>query len=408
MIIAVSPVLLVYGIFFVAYLCRNQKRNFMKSVRSRVLIINILMSFVIALFMVLPMLLGMMGYDIFNRRIAPAPHPLISLWRVAGEGILYFAMVFILLTVNTIKSTKLSQLYKILVSLAITVIFYFLFTIIRPALVLPPKWHEGGPAPMASAMQQGIPPRPGQPIMAPPYDNFRQRGIDLRRITEFLFIFVTTALLGKVLELINVQQKMQFENELLRSENLQNRYDVLMNQINPHFFFNSLNSLSSLVRDGRSDNALKYIDELSNTFRYTIQSSGKELVTVAEELESLKAYSFLQQIRFEDKLFIEINVDEKANNMLLPVLSLQPLIENVVKHNIISTDSPLTITITGNTEGITVLNPVRHRQNQEEKSGTGLKNLSTRYKLLTGRDLLIENGNTMFSVTVPLVKPSEL
>jgi hypothetical protein len=380
----------------------------MKSVRSRLLIINILMSFVIALFMVLPMLLGVMGYDIFNRRPAPAPHHLISFWQVAGEGLLYFAMVFILLTVNTIKSTKLSQLYKILVSLAITVIFYFLFTIIRPALVLPRKWPEGGPASMASAMQQRIPPRPGQPIMAPPYDNFRQRGIDLRRITEFLFIFVTTALLGKVLELINVQQKMQFENELLRSENLQNRYDVLMNQINPHFFFNSLNSLSSLVRDGRSDNALKYIDELSNTFRYTIQSSGKELVTVAEELESLKAYSYLQQIRFEDKLFIEINVDEKANNMLLPVLSLQPLIENVVKHNIISTDSPLTITITGNAEGITVLNPVRHRQNQKEKSGTGLKNLSTRYKLLTGRDLLIENGNTMFSVTVPLVKPSEL
>jgi len=407
MIIAVSPVLLVYGIFFVAYLCKSQKRNFMKSVRSRLLIINILISFVIALFMVLPMLLGVMGYDIFNRRPAPAPHHLISFWQIAGEGLLYFAMVFILLTVNTIKSTKLSQIYKILVSLAITVFFYFLFTIIRPAPVAP-VWPEAGPVSMAPAMRQGMPPRPGQPFMTPPYDNFRLRGIDYRRITEFVFIFVITALLGKVLELINVQQIMQLENELLRSENLQNRYDVLMNQINPHFFFNSLNSLSSLVRDGRSDNALKYIDELSNTFRYTIQSSGKELVTVAEELESLKAYSYLQQIRFEDKLFIEINVDEKANNMLLPVLSLQPLIENVVKHNIISTDSPLTITITGNAEGITVLNPVRPRQNQKEKSGTGLKNLSTRYKLLTGRDLVIENGNTIFSVTVPLVKPSEL
>jgi two-component system LytT family sensor kinase len=379
----------------------------MKSTRSRLLIINLLISFVIALFMVLPMLLGVMGYDIFNRRPAPAPLHLISFWHVTREGLLYFIMVFILLTVNTIKSTKLSQVYKILTSLVFTVIFYFLFTVIRPVLFMPER-PEGSPFPTAPSMQQGRPPLPGMPAMAPPNGNFRQGRLDYRRVTEFLFIFVITTLLGKVLELINVQQKMQLENEQLRSENLQNRYDVLLNQINPHFFFNSLNSLASLVRDGRSDNALKYIDELSNTYRYAMQSPGKELVSVAEELESLKAYSYLQQIRFEDKLFIEIDVDEEANRMLLPVLSLQPLIENVVKHNIISTDAPLTITITGNIESITVLNPVRPRQNKGEKSGTGLKNLFARYKLLTGHDLLIENGNTIFSVTLPLVKPSEL
>lgn len=376
----------------------------MESTRSRLLIINLLISFVIALFMVLPMLLGLMGYDIFNRRPAPAPKHLISFWQVTREGLLYFIMVFILLTVNTIKSTKLSQVYKILTSLAFTVIFYFLFTVTRPVLSMPER-PEGSPFPNAPAMQQGKPPLPRMPGMAPPNDIFRP---NYRMVTEFLFIFIITSLLGKVLELINVQQKMQLENEQLRSENLQNRYDVLLNQINPHFFFNSLNSLASLVRDGRSDNALKYLDELSNTYRYAMQSPGKELVSVAEELESLKAYSYLQQIRFEDKLFIEIDVDEEANRMLLPVLSLQPLIENVVKHNIISTDAPLTITITGNIESLTVLNPVRPRQNKGEKSGTGLKNLSARYKLLTGHDLLIEKGNTIFSVTLPLVKPSEL
>lgn len=379
----------------------------MKSTGSRLLIINLLISFVIALFMVLPMLLGVMGYDIFNRRPAPAPQHLISFWQIGREGLLYLIMVFILLTVNTIKSTKLGQVSKILTSLAVTVIFYFLFTVIRPFPNVPVR-PENRPFPDTPAMHQGRPPLPGMSAMAPPNYNFRRGGLDYRRVTEFLFIFVITALLGKVLDLINVQQKMQLENEQLRSENLQNRYDVLLNQINPHFFFNSLNSLASLVRDGRSDNALKYIDELSNTYRYAMQSPGKELVSVAEELESLKAYSYLQQIRFEDKLFIEIDVDEAANRMLLPVLSLQPLIENVVKHNIISTDAPLTITITGNSESITVLNPVRSRHTQGEKSGTGLKNLSARYKLLTGSDLLIENGKTIFSVTLPLVKPSEL
>jgi putative Mn2+ efflux pump MntP len=90
------------------------KHDFMKSTRSRLLIINLLISFVIALFMVLPMLLGVMGYDIFNRRPAPAPQHLISFWLIAREGLLYLVMVFTLLTVNTLKSTRLGQVYKIL------------------------------------------------------------------------------------------------------------------------------------------------------------------------------------------------------------------------------------------------------------------------------------------------------
>jgi two-component system LytT family sensor kinase len=243
--------------------------------------------------------------------------------------------------------------------------------------------------------------------MRMPEVQFRNFGPNYRRITEFIFILVITTLLGKVLELVNLRQQMLLENEQLRSENLQNRYDVLLNQINPHFFFNSLNSLSSLVRDGRKDNALKYIDELSNTYRYAMQSSGKVMVTVTDELESLKAYSYLLQIRFEDKLFIEINIDEKAGEMLLPVLSLQPLVENVVKHNVISSDAPLTITITGNKNGISVINPIRPRNDVNEKSGMGLNNLSNRYRLLTGHELIVEIGNGLFSVTLPLIKPEE-
>jgi len=240
-----------------------------------------------------------------------------------------------------------------------------------------------------------------------PEGRFRNFGPDYRRMTEFLFILVITTLIGKVLELVNQRQQMQLENEQLRSENLQNQYDVLLNQINPHFFFNSLNSLSSLVRDERKDNALKYIDELSNAFRYAMQSAGKELVTVADELESLQAYSYLLQIRFEDKLFIEININEKAGAMLLPVLSLQPLVENVVKHNVISSDDPLTITITGNEDSITVMNPIHPRHDLHEKSGMGLTNLATRYRLLTGRELIVETGGGLFSVTLPLTKPED-
>jgi two-component system LytT family sensor kinase len=406
LIISVSRNLLLYGIFFDTYLCDGQKRCSMKYLKSRRLHINLLISFVISLFMVLPMILGMMGYDIFNRRPAPAPAMQIPFWKLFIQWLFYFLMVFILMTINTVKTARLSIGYKLLSSLFVMVVFYFVFETIRPS---PPTTisHVPGSFSVGPQMHQPVAPFPSHREGMPPYRPAMPFGLDYRRVTEFIFILIITTLLGNVFELVNVKQQIELENEQLRSENLQNRYDVLINQINPHFFFNSLNSLSSLVRDGRNDSALKYIDELSNTYRYAMQSSGKELVTVADELESLKAYSYLLQIRFENKLFIEINIDEKANKMLLPVLSLQPLIENVVKHNVISIDAPLTITIIGNEEGITVINPVRLRHDQISKSGIGLNNLSTRYKLLTGLDLIIENGSDIFSVTLPLKRPEE-
>jgi len=309
--------------------------------------------------------------------------------------------------INTTDSSKISGWQKILASIAVTVAFYFVFSLFRPSFPGPQRDNrpeDGFP----HAMQQSRPPRPSDRDQEIRTGSFRVFGPNYRMMTEFLFILIITTLIGKVLELVSLKQQMQLENETLRSENLQNRYDVLLNQINPHFLFNSLNSLSSLVREGRDEKALKYIDELSNTFRYAMQSAGKELVTVAEELESLNAYSYLLQIRFEDKLFIETEIADNALEMMLPVLSLQPLIENVVKHNIISTENPLTITITGNHDYITVMNPLRPRDAGRDKSGTGLRNLATRYRLLTGKELITEEGNALFSVTLPLTNPEDL
>jgi two-component system LytT family sensor kinase len=407
LIISHSPDFEGYGIFFAAYLYDGQKRISMKFLRSRRFYINVIISLIISLTLVLPLILGMMGYDIFNRRQVPEPSRMISFWVVARQWLFYFLMVISLLTINTIDRLKFSFPRKVMASIVVTVVFYFLFSLVRPSPPVPDQWRTR-PGMPETAMRQTNPQFPGQQGSMHTVKPFRPFGPDYRHMTEFLFVFLITILLGKVFELINVKQQMHLENEKLRSENLQNRYDVLLNQINPHFFFNSLNSLSSLVRDRRNENALRYIDELSNTYRYAMQSSGKELVAVTEELESLKAYSYLLGIRFEDKLFFEINIDDNALNMLLPVLSLQPLIENVVKHNVISTESPLTITIAGNREGITVMNPKRPRNTSGEKSGIGLNNLSTRYKLLTGKDLLIENGVYIFSVTLPLINPDDV
>lgn len=367
-----------------------------------------MISFIISLFLVLPMILGMMGYDIFNRRPASRPMPDmgLTLAAVIRQGLFYFMMIFILLTISTAESGKLSLRNKILATLAVTLVFFFLFTLVRPS---PPSHQslENTTEMMDTPFQRERPVFPDRPEEVPGRESFLSMAFDIRRMTELIFIFITTTLIGKVYELVNLKQQMQLENEQLRAENLQSRYDVLLSQVNPHFFFNSLNSLSSLIRDGRNDNALKYVGELSNTFRYAMQSSTKELVTVAEEIDSVSAYCYLLQIRYEDKLFFEINVSDEAKEMLLPVLTLQPLIENVVKHNVISSEEPLMVTITGNISCITVINPVQPRQDGTEKSGIGLRNLTTRYKLLTGSDIIIEKGGDIFSVTLPLKKPEE-
>jgi hypothetical protein len=380
----------------------------MNFIKSRRFYVSLVISVIISLFLVLPMILGLMGYDIFNRR--PAVIPEIKVWSavvaILRQWVCYFLMIFILLFINAASPKVLSGKSKIISSIAIGIIFFFLFSFLPPAPFSlephgrEPGMEESGPPPQGGIMPQaqaGAHDRPPGPRKVP----------DIRMMSELFFIFITSVLIGHVVELAEQKQLMQLENEQLRGENLQNRYDVLKNQIDPHFFFNSLNSLSALVREGRNDNAIKYIGELSNTYRYVMQSPGKDLVTVAEELESISAYCYLLQVRYENKLFVDIKVEEETKKLMMPVLSLQPLIENVVKHNVISSAEPLTITITSNGKSIKVTNPIKPKQDDSEKSGIGLKNLATRYKLQTGKEIEIYQEADSFIVSLPLIKPVE-
>ena len=377
--------------------------NFLKSRRFYV---SLIISVIISLFLVLPMILGLMGYDVFNRR--PASVPEIKVWdallAISRQLILYFLMIFSLLVINAARPDVFSGRNKIISSFAVATGFFFIFLVLPPAPFSPEPPHERpGMAEMRQPPDKDVKP-PQEPLT---FKNPSESRIhfDMRMMSEMMFIFVTAVLIGRVVELMEQKQLMQLENERLRGENLQSRYDVLKNQIDPHFFFNSLNSLSALVREGQNDNAIRYINELSNTYRYVMQSPGKDMVSVAEELESVTAYCYLLQVRYEDKLYFDIKVKEEIKNCLMPVLSLQPLIENVVKHNVISSAGPLTISITGDTDSIKVINPVKPKQEDSETSGIGLKNLATRYKLLTGKEIEVSQEKDRFVVTLPLIKP---
>ena len=133
--------------------------------------------------------------------------------------------------------------------------------------------------------------------------------------------------------------------ENLRVENLQSRCDALVNQINPHFFFNSLNGISSLIRKKNDENTLLYVTKLSDIFRYILQSDKKNLVPLSEELAFIEAFQHVMVVRFANKLTFTIEVPEDKRNLRIPVLSLLPLVENVTVHNIIDSEHRMDILI---------------------------------------------------------------
>ena len=222
------------------------------------------------------------------------------------------------------------------------------------------------------------------------------------------FMLAVVTLYGKIYELIVLQQRMTLENERLKTENLRSRYDVLINQMNPHFFFNSLNSLAMLVRENRNDDALVYIDRLSDTFRYIIRSGGQGMTTLREELAFLEAYKYLLELRYEGKLFIEADIPEEYLDRTLPSLTLQPLVENVVKHNTITRTRPLTVAIGVQNDWLCVRNPLQPKIDGSEKgTGIGLWNIGSRYRLLTDRDINVVDDGKSFTVRLPLGPAAE-
>lgn len=218
--------------------------------------------------------------------------------------------------------------------------------------------------------------------------------------------YIIIVLYGKIFQMHYKQQEIEVENERLKNENLTWQYNTLVNQVNPHFLFNSLNSLSMLVREGKKDDALVYIDQMSDTYRYIIQDGTAEMTTVENELRFLEAYKYLLEIRYAGKLHVEVEVDKSLYAYTLPPLSIQPLIENAVKHNTISSSHPMTISISADEDGyIIVANTIAPKLEAEESTGIGLRNLSHRCTLLTERDIVVENNGSTFVVKLPITKP---
>ncbi|MBT8377582.1 MAG: histidine kinase [Bacteroidia bacterium] len=180
------------------------------------------------------------------------------------------------------------------------------------------------------------------------------------------------------------------------------KFDALKNQLDPHFLFNSLNVLTSLIEEN-PENAQKFTTALSKVYRYVLEQKNKELVTVDEELDFARTYMSLLKMRFEDSIIFEI--PEKAQNPESKVvpLSLQLLLENAVKHNMVTSSKPLTIKIYEDSDHLVVMNNLQPKQIVKKSSGVGLENIKQRYNLLTNKKVIINQEAKRFAIALPML-----
>lgn len=190
--------------------------------------------------------------------------------------------------------------------------------------------------------------------------------------------------------------------EALARANVQSQLESLKSQLDPHFLFNSLNTLSFLIDDTNQE-AQKYLEKLADVYRYVLVSKQKDTVSLQEEMEFVDAYMYLNKVRFRENIQLEKHIAPEVLQKKIAPLSLQMLIENAIKHNIISKDKPLKIDISANDLSVSVKNNLQEKKTFTKSTKVGLNNIQNRYALLSNKNVLIEQKADFFRVELPLL-----
>ncbi|NMC36713.1 MAG: histidine kinase [Bacteroidales bacterium] len=207
--------------------------------------------------------------------------------------------------------------------------------------------------------------------------------------------------IGAVIFLIIQWQDALKREQKLKEESLIFQNETLKNQINPHFLFNSLNTLSALITKN-PETAERFLTKFASIYRYILENSSKEKVSLENELAFINDYFFLQKIRDEDKIIMEVTLSETGKYDIIPV-SLQILVENALKHNMATHEKPLRINIYDEADYIVVENNLQKKEIPEKSTRIGLKNLSERVRISTGLNLIINQTADKFQVKIPLL-----
>ena len=237
-------------------------------------------------------------------------------------------------------------------------------------------------------------------VLAQEWINFWQMG-KTTIIAEYI-IFVVVASIVYAISFFESWKNEVQQSEMIKREALSLKYKVLQDQVNPHFLFNSLNVLGSLI-DLDTGKAKTFTRELSLFYRELLTFKDRDIIALGEEIDFVKRYIYLQQIRFGEALQVDFAANQNISGNVIP-LSLQALVENAIKHNEISKSNPLkiVIAITDDHELI-VENNLQPKPQFEETSGTGLQNLAGRYQFLTGKEMTISRNGGYFRVILPLI-----
>lgn len=217
---------------------------------------------------------------------------------------------------------------------------------------------------------------------------------------------ITTIIIGTLYEAMFFFNR--WKDSLVINERLQQEYDrtqlqSLQTQINPHFLFNSLNTLAAIIPDN-PETAVKFVEKLSFVYRNILELKDEKLVTIKRELETTQAFIYLLNIRFGDNIQTKIDLDLDKDKILIAPMTLQLLIENAIKHNVTSNKHPLEISITNDDAYIRVCNTIRLKEQQIESTRTGLSNIRNRYELLNVEPVKVNEIDGTFCVEVPIIK----
>jgi sensor histidine kinase YesM len=233
-------------------------------------------------------------------------------------------------------------------------------------------------------------------------------------LMELTITLLISSLVIMIYEAISFYLQLQVavaEKADLMRQHAESQLEGLRNQVNPHFLFNSLNTLICLIPED-AEKAVRFVQQLSKVYRYVLESRDAKTIPLQEELEFLHAYIFLQKERFGENLQVEVgHLDDLADRRILP-LSLQMLFENAIKHNVISAEKPLRIELfvektAGGDHGLVLRNRLQRKNQVMDSTGVGLQNIQDRYRILTDRSVEIIISQDYFTVLLPLLPAAE-
>ncbi|MEM8999398.1 MAG: histidine kinase [Bacteroidota bacterium] len=227
---------------------------------------------------------------------------------------------------------------------------------------------------------------------------------------QFVTDFLRAVLLGFTVIFFNMfhysmyrQDKLEKQLENLKKDMLASQYTSLKNQISPHFLFNSLNTLTSLMYEDR-DLASDFVSRLASSYRYILDNREHDLVSLQKELNFLDSFIFMMNVRHKKAVSIELNVNVNSEHYLIPTLTLQMLVENALKHNLYSKERPLQITISSiQSDALAIKNNLQKRTLKEATTRLGLKNIKERYAFYTNKQVLVREEADYFEIIIPLL-----